>query len=151
MATPQPSAKATMDPNFDKRMRELKENAKQEYEERSQGNQVKLFRPKGWNGDLFDVEGLSTPFLRDKANQDFVEAVKDAQSPGTTGDLVATTTMIDELAMMEAAFRSRHTMRRPRAVAHMLARKRGHGDDKGPFIQLGLEYVRGLLEQSRSK
>lgn len=150
MAAAKPSAKADMDPKFEKRLRQLKDDAKEEYNKRKVGEQVKWFRPPEWEGDLFDFEGMSEPFNREKANDDYVKAVENAEAPGTTGDIIVTTTMIDELAMMEAAFRSRHTMRRPRAVAHMLARKRGQGDDKGPFIQLGIEYVRGLLEQSRT-
>lgn len=145
------TSKADMDPVFQDRVRELQENSKEEYEKRKSGQQVKWFRPGDWDGNLLSFQAIETPFKRDRANRDFVRAVENAKSPGTTGDLVATTTMIDYLAIMERAFRMRVTMRRPRAVAHMLARKRGHGNDKGVFVQNALEYVRSVLEAAKAK
>lgn len=146
-ATPQ--SKADVDPNFEKRIRDIKTQAAKEATARDTGAQTPWFRPEGWNGDLFDVEGLSEPYSREAANQAYLEAVKDPANPGTTGDVVATLTMIDELAAMERAMRLRH-MRRPRAVTHMLARKAGHGDDRGPITQCYLEYVRSILKQAKA-
>ncbi len=146
MATPK--AKAGVDPNYERQCRKLKTHAKAEHAKRSTGEQTTHYRPVGWNGDPFDYEGMSPPFNRDKANSDYEDAVKDPSAPGTTGDVVATTTMIDTLGAMERAFRVRQTLRRPRAMAHHLARQRGHGDDLGPFTQLNLEYVRAILKQA---
>lgn len=141
-----------MDPNFEKRLRDLQQAAKAEYEGQSSGaGTTHWFRPQEWTGDVFKLEALHEPFDRKKANEDYQKAVKDPEAPGTTGDVVATTTMIDYLAAMEAAFRVRHTMRRPRAMAHMLGRKRGHGSEKGPLIQCGVEYLRGVLKQSKQQ
>lgn len=144
-----PASKLEMDPNYEKQLRALKDAAKDEYEGRKTGSQAKWFRPPGWGGDVFDYEALSTPFSRDKANDGVVDAMKDPKSPGTTGDVVAGTVMIDRLACLERAFRARTTLRRCRAVAHTLARKKGQGDDRGPFIQLGVEYVRSVMKQAK--
>ena len=148
MPTPRPSSKASMDPKFENLLREFMKRSLEEYQKRKMGRQVKWYRPKGWNGDIFDVEGMSPPFDRSKANGDFVLAVQDPANPGVSGDLVATTTMIDYLACAERAFRQRF-MRRPRAVAHLLGRKKGHGQQQGPFMQNGIEYVRSVLRQAK--
>src|SRR4051812_37526995 len=117
MPTPKPHSTVSMDPNFEKRLRDLQQHAQEEYDERSVGGQVKWFRPEGWSGDLTDLEAMSEPFSREKSNQGCVDALKDPKKPGTTGDVVAATTMIDYLATLERAFRVRHTFRRCRATA----------------------------------
>lgn len=145
---PTPTPKVQMDPNFEKRYREGMQHAKDYYPPGQKGQQVKWERPENYDADLTDWEGMAKPFDRDKTNQSFVEAVKDPENPGTTGDLVIATTMIDALAVMERGFRQRHTMSRCRATAQMLGRKRGHGTEYGPFIQQGIEYVRNMLKMS---
>lgn len=144
-----PSSKADMDPQFEKRMRDHRDAAAAEASARTQGNQVKWMRPTGWNGDVFDFTKMQDPFNRDVSNVNFLAAVDDPANPGTAGDLAATTLMIDRLAVAERAFRMRHTMSRPRAMAHMLARRKGQGNDQGPFIQLGVEFIRNVLKQGK--
>ncbi len=152
MPTPTPVSKADMDPVFEKRFRELQQHAQTEYTQRRTGGQVKWDRPIDWNGNPFDFEGMHLPpFSREKANADYLKAVQNPDAPGTTGDVVATLTMIDVLAIMERAFRVRYTMRRPRGVAQLLGRKRGQGDAKGAFIESYVEYLRAVLEQSKAK
>lgn len=135
--------------NFSRRLQELREVARLEYEGRRSGGQVRWFRPDGWDGDLFNFVGMHAPFSRDDANQQYLDAVKDPANPGTTGDVVAATTQIDFLACLERAFRVRHTLRRPRAMAHMMGRMAGHASEHGPLVQCGLEYVRAVLKQAR--
>lgn len=149
MPAPTPQSKATMDPNYEKQLRKRKTDARAEYEGKKAGGRAKWDRPVGWSGDPFDLEGLHTPHSRDQANENLVDAMKDAAAPGTTGDVVACSTMINRLSTMERAFKVRHTLRRVRATAHVLGRKKGHGDDRGPYIQLGVEYVRELLRQAK--
>jgi hypothetical protein len=149
MAVAKPQSTIHMEPNFEKRLRELQQHAALEVARRSLGQQVPWHRPAGWNGDPTDVEGLSAPFDRSVANQCAVDAIKDKDKPGTVGDVVAATTMIDYLATMERAFRVRHTMRRPRAVAHALARMKYQADPFGPFIQGGVEYARELIKRAK--
>lgn len=146
-----PSSKASMDPTFEKQVRKLKTAAKAEHDAGVVGEQVKWFRPENWAGNPLDLDALSDPFDRTKANQDYTDAVSDAANPGVNGDVVATTTMIDYLGVMERAFRTRHTLRRCRATAHALGRKRGQGDDRGPFVQLGIEYIRSVLKQAKGQ
>ncbi len=111
--------------------------------------QVKRFKPDGWDGNPQDYEAMATPFSRAKANQDLVAAISNHLAPGTTGDVVVCSTMINHLSVMERAFRARHTLRRCRATAHVAGRLTGHGNDKGPFIQLGVEYARALLASAK--
>jgi hypothetical protein len=149
--TVNPEKKSDVDPNFEKQVNARKDDAKEEEPTRRQNNQVKWFYPPGWNGDPFDWEQMKEPFLRDKANQDFITAVRDPQNPGNSGDLIATTTQIDYLMCMERAFRARmtytaHQMTRPNA--QQIGRKRGHGGETGTFKMLVLEYVRGVLKQA---
>lgn len=145
-------AKADVDPNFETQVKELQSQNKDLVDPALTGGQTKWLMPRDadWSGDLFDWDGMHKPFNRDASNQAFRDAIKDAKSPGTTGDLVVTTTQIDILAIMERAFRSRHTMSRPRAFAHAMGRRKGHGSDKGPLVQCQLEFVRGLVKESRS-
>lgn len=147
---PTPKSVVTMDPNFEKQLRRLKAAAAAAYAGGSTGGQVPNYTPVGWNGDPFDYAGLGVPFSRAAANDGMVKAMADAANPGTTGDVVAGAVMVNELAVMERAFRVRHTLRRCRATAHALGRKRGQGADTGPFVQLGVEYVRGILKQAKT-
>lgn len=147
--SPKPVSKVNMDPNFEKQLRKLRTDAAAEAAGRITGDQVKWDRPDGWAGDPFDYDGLHTPFSREQANQEMVLAIKDAKNPGTTGDVVAASTMINRLSCMERAFKVRHTLRRCRGTAHLASRKQGHGSEKGPYAQLGTEYVRALLRQAK--
>lgn len=149
-ATARPQKKADIDPNFQKQVRKRKTDAQQEGQKRKQNEQVQVMMPElgDWSGDLFDWEGISKAFERKKANADYVKATSDAQNPGVTGDLVSTTTQIDYLAIMERAFRARHSSSFPRVVAHQIGRKAGHGGSQGVFNRGALEYVNGLIRQS---
>lgn len=155
MSTTQEQRKADIDPNFDKQLNNLQKLAKDEAEKRVKGNQVKWMLPeKGdWDGDLFNWDDmLKKGFNRDKANEDFVKATQDKQSPGVTGDLIITTTQIDYLAIMGRAFAARHTMSFNRAVALASGRKKGHGDPSLGLFKKGIfEYVRALIKQSSGK
>lgn len=144
-----PQSKASMDPNYERRLRNLKEHAKTQSEDLLKTEQRTYFRPDGWGGDPFAVEEMSVPFDRTQANQSLIQAISNQEAPGTTGDVVVASVMINELAAMERAFRVRHTMRRCRASAHVIGRLQGHGDDNGPLIQLGVEYARGILRQAK--
>lgn len=146
-----PVSKAQVCVNFERRVRDLKEAARLGYEARRTGSGApRWFRPSGWDGNLFDFEAMAVPFSRADANAQFVEAVGDSEAPGTSGDIVVTTTQIDYLACLERAFRVRHGLRRSRAVAHLLARLKAHGDDRGPLVQCALEYIRNVLKQTKS-
>jgi hypothetical protein len=144
-----PVSKISMDPNFERRLRDLRDHAAEQSDAVVTGEQRTYFTPAGWNGDPLDVEGLSAPFTRTQANQQMIEAMANQNEPGTTGDVVAASVMVNELAIMERAFRARHTLRRCRATAHAQARLQGHGSDTGPLMQLGVEYVRSIIQQAK--
>jgi hypothetical protein len=144
-----PIKMADMDPNFQKQITERQMEAQKEEEKRKTGDQVPWYKPVGWGGNPFDYSAMEPPFNRDQANADFEKAVKDTKAPGRSGDLVATTTMIDYLSVMERAFKARHTYTFARAVAQQTARKKGHGTaGKGLFSQGILKYVQGILKQT---
>jgi len=152
MATPPvPQSKADIDPNFEKRLRQISKDAGAEYTNRKTGGQTTWMRPDGWDGDLNKIQEIEQPFMRTQANDQGVAAIKDGTAPGVSGDVVVTSIMIDYLACMERAFRMRHTMRRPRAMAHMLTRKMAHGQETGPVIQCALEYARNLVKAAKQK
>lgn len=149
MEQPTPTSKADVDPNFDAQMENLRRLAAAAAPALQTGGQVQWMRPQDWSGDVFDYEDLHTPFQRDTANEQFVAAVADAQAPGTVGDLVSTTLMIDCLATMERAFKNRHTMGRCRRLAHAAGRLAGQGSDQGVFVQSYLEYMRRLVRRAK--
>ena len=140
------------DPVFEDQIKEIRAKAKAEGEALPNTGQSAWMIPKlfDWAGDMFDIEGMAEAFKRDKANEQFKEATTDPNSPGVTGDLVVTTLQVSYLQAMERAFRCRHTQRRPRAVLHAMARKRGHGNNEGTLTQT-LEYVRRLMQESKSQ
>jgi hypothetical protein len=139
-----------MDPVFELRLRELQQQAAVEGLARAMGEQAEWMRPSDWTGSVFAYEAMATPFSRQVSNIYFVSAVSNPSAPGTTGDLIAATTMVDFLACMERAFRQRHTMTRPRAVAHAMGRKLGHGNDQGPLVTNTVEYIRAVLKQAKA-
>ena len=142
---------SNMDPVFQDQVQEHQKQAQKEYDKRHTQDQYPWTMPqlKGWSGDLWDWEGMKEPFKREKANQDFVSATKDQFNPGVTGDLVITTTQIDYLAVMERAFRARHTYSWARAYAQKLGRRKGHGDPSlGLFVYGIIEYIHGLLKEA---
>ena len=139
------------DPVFENQIKKLRARAKDEGEALPNTEQSSWMTPElgDYDGDPFNVEGIADAFNRDKANEQFKEAVTDAESPGVTGDLVITTLEVSYLEIMERAYRCRHTMRRPRAVLQACARKRGHGNDRGALTQT-LAYVRNLMAEAKS-
>ena len=145
---PKPKPRVKMDPKFRDRVTELKKHAEKEKDDRKLGKQVLWYRPEDWTGDLFAWQEFETPYKRTQANDQGVEAMKDGESPGVTGDIVAAQVMIEVLATLERALRVRHTMRRPRAIAHMLGRKKGHGHELGVFAYNHIEYVTELIKQA---
>lgn len=139
-----------VDPNFQRQVQACRTSAAQEAETRQTGNASQTMAPvnNDWSGDLFDWDGIHQAFHRDRANSQMIEAMQDSRDSGVVGDLIAATMQIETLAVMERAYRARHTMRFPRAVAHALGRKYGHGHVQGAFSRGMLEYVRGLIKES---
>ena len=129
---------------------ELASQSKEESTERKKNDQVKwMMPPKGdWKGDLFKWQEMYHPFDSEDPNKELVEAVSDAKSPGNVGDLVNTNTQIEYLAMVERAFRARHTMSFARGVAHASGRRHGQGGDKGPLKFSVMKYLEDLQKMS---
>jgi len=153
MAAPNdPISRANMDPNYEKRCRDFQTAALVEASNTAVGGAPVWFRPEGWDGRLSGanyLENMSIPFSREAATNDYLEAVKDANNPGTSGDIVATSIMAETLSVMERAFRARHTLRRVRATCHVIGRKLAQGQPTGAFIQSNVEFVRSLLAATK--
>lgn len=128
-----PVSVAQVDPQFERRLRDLRLHAQAVRTALATGAQNLWFRPSNWAGDHFDLEGLREPFSRDAANQVVIQAISDPEHPGVSGDLVAATTMVDWLATLERAYRNRHTMGWPRMLAHAASRLGGQGATSGPY------------------
>lgn len=146
-------SKVDVDDRFETQIRELRKSNEAGAKAALEGEQPKWMQPdKGdWDGDLFDIDGISDAFDREEINDKFKESIENTEDAGVDGDLVTATLQIDYLGCMERAFRSRHTMRRPRAMGHAAGRMAGHGDEKGVLAQTALEFVRGLVKQSKGK
>lgn len=149
MSTPTPQSKSDVDPNFEKQLRKLKTDSQTNGDALQQNEQTQWFRPEGWNGDVWDYDGMHEPFDRQKANSDFVQAIANPNSPGTSGDLIVATTQIDYLACLERAFRVRHAMPAPRLMMHAAGTMKGNGNDQGVFSLCGIEYIRRLVREAK--
>lgn len=144
------SQKSSISDILQKLIDELSSQANSEAVSRKMNGQVEwMMPPKGkWGGDLFKWQDLYHPFDSEKPNEELVDAIKDAESPGNVGDLINTNTQIEYLAMVERAFRARHTMSFPRGVAHASARRHGQGGDKGPLKFSVMKYLEDLQKMS---
>ena len=148
-----PSMKSNIDPLFSKQVQELAQKAKEQNERRF-GKGVKWMMPKkeGWSGDPFKYQEMEQMFGTpgrghgEKLADWTEEVLKDGDNPGMSGDLIVISTQADYLSMMERAFRSRHTMSRPRAWAHAIGSHAGQGEPQGAFKQNAMEYISGILK-----
>lgn len=151
-----PTMKSNIDPLFSRQANALRKQCKEEQSKRRKGEQVKWTMPEkeGWDGDLFKWQEMEKMFGSaggglghgEELGQKYLDAVADSEAPGMSGDIVVIVTQTDYLAMMERAFRSRHTMRRPRAWAHTAGVHNGQGDERGPLYQNTVTYIQGILQ-----
>lgn len=152
---PTPESKIDVDTGLEKLLERIRDQSKESGEAVLKGEQTTWLMPEkdgetGWKGYLFAINDMGKPFDRQDLNDKIVAGMTDAESPGTTGDLTLGTLQIAYLSAMQRAFIARHTMRRPRAMMQMAARKQGHGADEGPLIAGVLEHFRGLAARSKS-
>jgi len=101
-----------------------------------------------WDGDLFNLSGLSKAFSREENEEDVANAISDSSSPGTSGDLIVSVLQGDYLACQERAFRLRHQTP-VRSAIHSAARRMGHGHDKGVFKRGIKGVIENILKQSK--
>ena len=142
------ASRADVDPNFERRIRDLRDQATADAAALDQGGQATWHRPGDWEGNVFDREALGDPFDRSQANDQCVAAIRDPRQPGSLGDVQATTTMIDYLGSLQQGFQLRH-LSRLRALAHVRGRKLGHASEVGPLVQNVLEPVRTILRRGK--
>jgi len=149
---PKPQSKGGVDPNFEAQVRNSRKVHEDIWKGFSKLDEWPWLIPakNDWKGDVRDNPGLKEPFKRDKANQDYVDAIKDPKSPGVEGDLQRSAIQVDYLAQMERAFRARHLSTRPRMLSLAMGRIKAHGHQKGAIIQLALEFIREVDKQAKS-
>lgn len=92
--------------------------------------------------------GPAEAFKREEHNEDMRNAIKDAKSSGTLGDLQVTTLQGDYLACQESAYRMRHSSS-IRLAIHAAARRKAHGSESGPLIRGVKGYIENLLRVSK--
>lgn len=147
-----PTPRVQVDTNFNAQIKALQVQAADAVAPQTDGGQVRWARPdlNGWSGSPDDWDDMHRPFDRTDVNQNVVAATSDPADPGVSGDVVAGTSQAHYLGTLERALRARHTTR-VRASAHAAARKKGHGDNRGPLVQCVLEFIRGVVAQSRGE
>lgn len=152
MANAATTPRSDVDPNFETQLKALRDWSGDDAVALIEGTQTNWMRPAlaDWACDPNDRATLGEPFDRAVANQMVVDATSDPTNAGVSGDIIVGTTQAHYLAVLERSFRVRHTMHRIRGMAHASAREVGHGDNRGAFIQCGLEYVRGLVAQAKA-
>lgn len=101
-----------------------------------------------WDGDLDNQEDIGKAFSRDENAQDYKDAIKDSESPGTVGDLMASQLQGEFLACQERAFRARHRGS-VRSQFHAAARRDGHGNEKGVLKRSVANYVESILKAAK--
>lgn len=146
-------ARSEVDPVFETQIRALRASCDRLARAILEGGRSRWMLPDllGWSGDLTDLEGMAKPFSREAANRQFVDAIADPANPGTTADLIATTTQIDYLACLERAFRNRYATPRNRAMLHAAGRLAGQAHESGVLTVCCLEYVRRLVRQAKGE
>lgn len=147
-----PQARADIDPIFEKQLRALAGACQRFAAFYLAGGVPQWILPDtigGWSGDLTDHDGMAQAFNHTQSDQWYIDATSDPKNPGTTGDLIVTTTQIDELAIMRRAFLARHAYDRRRCLTLAAGRMEGIGHVNGVLIQCGIEYVNRLVKMSK--
>jgi hypothetical protein len=86
----------------------------------------------GWDGDPYNIQGITLAFDRTTLNAQYVELVSDPDREAKIGEVMVTKLQVDYLAASERAFRTRHASS-VRLRLHAAARRRGQGVSQGPF------------------
>lgn len=145
-----PTPKTDIRDTFREQLEKLAENADDAHKALLLHSQRQWFHPelKGWDGNLFDPEGMSKPFDRTENHKDFMDALSSAESPGAIGDLASAQLQGDWLAALERAYRQRHGSA-IRGRIHSAARLFGHGHEKGPLRQGVMKWLEGIVQTTK--
>ncbi len=148
--TSKPSPKSDVRDGFREQLNKLSEVADANHKAAKMEGQRMWAAPelKGWSGDLFDLEGMAKAFDRKEMHEDYLNAIKDAESPGVTGDLAAAQLQGDWLASLERAYRRRHASA-VRSRMHAAGRLYGHGHEKGMLKQGVMKWIEGIVKNSK--
>lgn len=114
---------------FHNRLTDLRDQAKRMHNALQGKAQRQWQIPSDFTGSLLDIAELHNPsFDRTKINDNYEQAVKDPDKPGTNGDVIGLKLQIDYNACEERAFRARHTtLCRAMCLGHARRYGQGHG------------------------
>lgn len=99
---------------------------------------------QGWSGDPQDITGLNKAFTRKAMNALYVAIMRDETPNGTIGETMVLKLMVDYIAALERAFRTRHCSS-VRAKLHAAGRRRGQGSKDGLFTGSVVLWLERLL------
>jgi len=145
----EPTSKAALRENFVQHISKLVDFQNQRHESALNQGPSTFYEPpdSDWDGDLFDLQGMSKAFDRTPQQEDFQTA---ASEGGVQGDYILTILQGDMLAVLERAYRARHHTS-VRSRLHAAARQRGHGFPTGVLSQ-GLQgYLEWLEKQAKEQ
>ena len=98
--------------------------------------------PNGWEGEIFDIAGVSSAFDRSEVAALYQTALMTVLGAG--GDAMALKLQSDYLAVQERAWRLRH-LSPIRAVMHAGARRIGHSTGQVGAFDRVTQYIADLL------
>lgn len=139
----------TLDPVFVQLMTAMLNDAiKASVSGRNQGLSVWFLGDTSlWSGDPLDIASIAAAFSRAKVGTSYSDTL--TSEDGTVGDAASCTLQSDYLAMVERAFRMRHSS--PiRSEAHATARKLGHSAIGG-CIDRVKEYAQSLINAGEAE
>ena len=111
---------------FFNRLQDLQTQAGQLADAHAGAGQRVWQTPAGFTNDLLAIGALHEPaFNRELINDNYLDAMKAADDPGTVGDIVSLKLQMDYNATEERAFRLRHATL-CRCAAFAAGRRRGH-------------------------
>lgn len=133
----------SLDPEFTDQLEKLEENSEAIADSTRLEDQRTWYLPPidTWNGDLYDLTGMTDSFKRTDLNSDYETLIGDTSELATVGESMVVKLQADYVASIERSFRTRHTSY-VRSKIHASSRRRGHGDSNGlysGYIALWLE------------
>lgn len=145
-------SRSSVDPIFSDRLKDIQTAA------RKLADALQNIGSGGWalsaveslsDVDLSDPTAFADAFSRQGVEAQFDSATRDAESPGTTGDLIVIQKQGDLLASLERAFRARYMTSYARSMAHAAARADAAADQDGGVIRRAfLDPIEDLLKRS---
>jgi len=145
-----PQPKTAVGQTFRDQIERLRVHSEKEAQAIRNESPPEWYRPTGLLASVLDIEAMHEPYTREEHEDQFAQAVKNSEEPGTTGDLAMVSLQGDFLASLERAFRDRN-MTSVRRRVQTSARRTGHSAETG-VINLGLlGYIERINEFNKAE